>query len=265
MSLIKNPALFPQVPYNHLAETGVLSRLSKKAEDFGLSLLDRVAGRRPPVLRGIGALPPLLLPPNQITFVEPDGRIVRHSQDAVMDRELQGRPLLNPSTDSETRPQSAMEVAATNMVQAGVTGIRQKSGEYIGNLAQRGAIGLVDAATENLPIPEGLKDAFNQGGKAVANKFGDAVRDRIQQPERKGSDGLQIDEIDEDGDVVYDSSIAQAAVASTREAPLVSNDGDGTDTQMVATEPTRSRFKPQPLIPNANRPTLPLLCLSQIV
>jgi hypothetical protein len=171
MSLIKNPALFPQVADDHLAQTGVLSRLSQKAEDFGQGLLDRIAGRSPPVMRGIGALPPLLLPPNQLTIVEADGKIIRHSQDAVMDRELQGRPLLDPSTDSTERPQSAMEVAATNMAQAGVTGIRQKAGEYIGNLAQQGAIGLIDAASENLPIPEGLRDTFNTGAKGVANKL----------------------------------------------------------------------------------------------
>jgi hypothetical protein len=34
ISLIKNPALFPKVAYDHLAQTGVLSRLTQKAEDF---------------------------------------------------------------------------------------------------------------------------------------------------------------------------------------------------------------------------------------
>ena len=149
-----------------------------------------------------------------------------------MDRELQGRPLLNPATDSDDRPQASMEVAATNMVQAGVTGIRQKAGEYIGNLAQQGAIGLIDAATENVPIPEGLKDAFSQGGKAVANKFGDAVRDRIQRPESKTGDVMEIDEID-DGD----GRAAPSQAVSTRKAPIASNDGDGEDSLMVPNEP----------------------------
>jgi hypothetical protein len=126
ISLIQNPALFPQVAYEHLAKTGVLSRLSQKAEDFGQSLLDKVAGRSPPVMRGIGALPPLVRSP-VLTITEADGRIIQHSQDAVMNRELQGRPLLDPSTDNTERPQSAMEVAATNMVQAGVTGTPTES------------------------------------------------------------------------------------------------------------------------------------------
>jgi hypothetical protein len=263
MSLIKNPALFPQVAYDHLVQTGVLSRLSQKAEDFGQGLLDRVAGRSPPVMRGIGALPPLLLPPNALTITEADGKIIRHSQDAVMDRELQGRPLLNPSTDSEERPQAAMEVAATNMVQAGVTGVRQKAGEMIGNLAQQGAIGLIDAATENLPIPEGLKDAFSTGAKGVANKFGDAVRDRIQRPERKGDGGLQIDEIDDDGDVVYDdggeTGQAKPAVSTRANPPVTSYDGDGggsNDTEMVPAQRPRSAFQPKPLIPRGARDTV---------
>jgi hypothetical protein len=246
------------VAYDHLAQTGVLSRLTQKAEDFGQSLLDKLAGKSPPVMRGIGALPPLLLPPNAITIVEADGRIVQHSQDAVMDRELQGRPLLNPATDSAERPQSAMEQAATNMVQAGVTGIRQKAGDYIGNLAQQGAIGLIDAASENLPIPDGLKDAFSTGAKNVANKFGDAVRDRIQQPGSKPNNAqssLEIVEIDDDGDVKFDGGdggVAPITAVSTGTQPPVSSpagDGGGDDTQMIPAQRPRSAFQPKPLIP----------------
>jgi hypothetical protein len=73
-----------------------------------------------------------------------------------------------------------MQVAATNLVQAGATGIRETAGNLIGNLAEQGAVNLIGAATENLPIPEGLKDAFSQGAKGVAEKIGAAVRDRIK-------------------------------------------------------------------------------------
>jgi hypothetical protein len=129
-----------------------------------------------------------------------------------MDRELQGRPLLDPSTDTTERPQSAMQVAATNMVHNGVTGIRQKAGEYIGNLAQQGAIGLIDAASENLPIPEGLKDRFDKGAKGAAEQFGGAVRDQIQQSGRQStniaqSDSLEIVEVDDEGDVKFDGTV----------------------------------------------------------
>ena len=58
ISLIQNPALFPQVAYNHLQQTGVISRLTKKAEQFGQGVLDKIAGRVPPAMHGIGALPP---------------------------------------------------------------------------------------------------------------------------------------------------------------------------------------------------------------
>jgi hypothetical protein len=267
ISLIKNPALFPKVAYDHLAQTGVLSRLTQKAEDFGQSLLDKVAGRSPPVMRGIGALPPLSSSSNALTIVEADGKIVQHSQDAVMNRELQGRPLLNPATDSTERPQSAMEVAATNMVQAGVTGIRQKAGDYIGNLAQQGAIGLIDAASENLPIPDGLKDAFNTGAKNAANRLGDAVRDRIQQPGRQPNNAqssLEIVEIDDDGDVKYDGDdggVAPITAVSTRAQPPVrspaGDGGDPDDTRMVPAQRPRSAFQPKPLIPAAARPVQP--------
>jgi hypothetical protein len=132
----------------------------------------------------------------------------------------------------------------------------------IGNLAQQGAIGLIDAASENLPIPDGLKDVFNTGAKNVANKFGDAVRDRIQQPGSKPNNaqsGLTIEEIDEDGDVRYDGDdggVAPITSVSTRAQPPVSSPaGDGgepDDTQMV--QRPRSAFQPKPLIPNAGRP-----------
>jgi hypothetical protein len=106
-----------------------------------------------------------------------------------------------------------------------------------------------------------LKDTFSQGGKAVANKFGDAVRDRIQRPESKTDDGLQIDEIDDDGDVVYDddgeTGQAKPAVSTRAKPPVTSYDGDGggsNDTEMVPAQ--RSAFKPKPLIPTGARDTV---------
>jgi hypothetical protein len=66
-------------------------------------------------MRAIGALPPPAAASAALTIVEADGKIVQHSQDAVMNRELQGRPLLAPTADPTARPQDAMQVAATNL------------------------------------------------------------------------------------------------------------------------------------------------------
>ena len=125
--------------------------------------------------------------------------------------------------------------------------------------------------TEDLPIPEGLRDTFNNGAKNIANKFGDAVRDRIQQqPERKKQgDRLQIDVIDDDGDVVNDDDGGGTKAVVPKRGKHVSNDGDGgpaEDTEMVATQQSRAAFQPKPLIPTATRPVqtrpvdLPQIC-----
>jgi hypothetical protein len=197
LALVQNPANLPVVMWRQFEQTGGPSRLVKFLQGVGNNALDTIAGRKPPVLRPIGALPSTTATttaPPGLRIVQADGKVVpNHSQDAVMDRELQGRPLLNPTADAETRPENSMKVAASNLVSSGVDAVRQMAGDQVAQLAEQVAVNISRAAAENLPVPDGVKDAIGQVVQSGVKNLGGAVAD-AQRYVKGGDNSLQIED-----------------------------------------------------------------------
>jgi hypothetical protein len=240
--VFQNPEMLPQVAFQTLSDAGVFDRLGNAAEGFVKGLYDRVTGKKPPQMHAIGALPPALVPttpseqpvsppPLALIFRDHDGSEIGggFSNDTVMNSELADRPLLNPSNDSENRPETSLVKAGQNMVREGLGKVREQLGEMVGNAAQEAVINLGQAATENMPIPDSLRPKVDQMIKTGGKMVGDGVSARVvgggggtEKRESKDDEGTMTDDNDLPQLPIRDGAAeSSTAVSSFRPRPIL--------------------------------------------